>query len=381
MNRRAVLIVSLLVTACVLLVLIFRDAPAPRVAWEHQLPEREFVHCLAVREDGERPILVAGIQQNNYGSRDYDNYIVCFDLATGDELWRHQEAEAGNLRGWKRPTSIDFDRSGNLIVGWDYFAVEEGDFEVVSKLSAKDGSVMWDWAAPSEGVRSPGTGYSHSARIFCEGSDVLVKTARSVGTVSRGSDMQEVYSVIGSSAGKSIPSPTKATSTPEARWRARANSLAFTSPDGSEVTWGIHSYEHTDTNWLRWHKEEELWVPEFHWERRERVQVTRNSPHKFGSPEQFFFGREQERVLSLLYREGEPIPSAALLIDMREEAGSRGWRIVRITDGRRIGRLLAHGTGISHNYEGPMRLTKTGSVVMSGSMLQDGSPQKITVWK
>jgi len=381
MNRRVVLTVSLLVTACVSLVLVFRDAPPLRIAWEYQLPEREYVHCLAVREDGDSPILVAGIQQNNYGSRDYDNYIVCFDLATGDERWRRSETEAGNLRGGKRPTSIDFDVSGNLIVGWDYFAVKEDDFEVVSKLSAKDGSVLWDWAAPSEGVRSPGTGYSHAAWIFCEGSDILVKTARSVGTVSGSSDMREFYSVIDSSAGKPIASSTTSAPTPEVRWRSRANSLAYTALDGSEVTWGIHSYEHTATNWLRWHKEEGIWTPESNWERRERVQVTRTPSHKSASTEQFFVGREQERVVSLLYLAGEPIPSAALLIDMSGEAGSRRWRVVRITDGHRIGQLLAHGTGMSHNYDGPMRLTKSGTVVISGSMLQDQSPQKITVWK
>lgn len=381
MKRRIAKIVSLLAAVSVLLSFLLRDAPSQRIAWEYQLPEREYVHCLAVREDGERPILVAGIQQNNYGSRDYDNYIVCFELATGDELWRRHEAKAGNLRGGKRPTSIEFDRSGNLIVGWDYFAVKEGDFELVSGLSAKDGEVMWDWVAPSEGVRSLGTGYSHAAWILREGSDILVKSARSVGTVSGSSDMQEGYFVIDSSAGKPVATSTTLASSLEERWRSRMNSLAFTASERSLVSWGRHTYEHTDTNWLRWHKEEGIWVPVSHWERRERVQVTRMPSHKSASPEQYFVGRENERATSLLYLDEEQIPSAALLIDMSAEAGSRRWRVVRIIDGHKIGQELAHGAGMSHNFDGPMRLTKSGSIVVSGSMLQDQSPQKITVWK
>jgi hypothetical protein len=381
MKNRSVLLRSLLVVACVLLVFAFRDAPAQRIAWEHQLPAREYLHCLAVNEDGDRPILVAGIQENDYGSRDYDNHIVCFDLASGDELWRRHETEAGSLRGGKRPTSIDFDRSGNLIVGWGYFAVKEGDFEVVSKLSAKDGSGLWNWSAPSEGVRSLGTGYSHSAWVFCEGSDIVVRTARSVGTLSQSSNMQDFYSIIDASSGKPIATAAESASTPEERWRSRANSLTFTAPDGSEVTWGIHRYEHTGKNWLKWHKKEGLWMPESHWERRERVQVTRTTPHKSGSPEQFFVGREQERVLSLLYRDSELIPTAVLLVDMSEEAESRRWRVVRVSGDHRIGQQLAHGTGISHNFDGPMRLTKTGTVVIGGSMLQNQKPQNITVWK
>jgi len=378
MKRRIAKIVSLLSAIFVLLFLLLRDAPPLKIAWEHHLPEREYVHCLAVREDGERPILVAGIQQNNYGSRDYDNYIACFDLATGDELWRRHEAQAGNLRGGKRPTSIEFDRSGNLIVGWDYFAVGEGDFELVSKLSAKDGAVIWDWGAPSEGGRSLGTGYSHSAWILLEGSDILVKAARSVGTVSGSSDQREICFVIDSTTGKPLDSSA---STLEARWRSRANSLAFTALDGSEISWGRHSYEHTDTNWLRWNKEEGIWVPESDWERRERVQVTRTPFYKSSYPEQYFVGQEQERAISLLYLAGEQIPSAALLIDMSADAGFRKWRVVRVTGDHKIGQQLAYGVGMTHNFDGPMRLTKSGSVVISGSLLQDQSPQRITVWK
>lgn len=381
MNRRAVLTVSLLLAAGLTLLIVSRVGPAPCVAWEHQLPARDYVHCLAIREEGERPILVAGVQQGNYGSRDYDNYIVCFDLGNGDELWRRHETEVGNLRGGKRPTSIEFDPLGDLIVGWDYFAVEKGNFEVVSKLSASDGSLIWDWTAPSEGDRSLGTGYSHGAWIFCDGPEILVKIVRSVGNVGRNSDMQEFHSVIDSSAGQPIASSAGLGSTAEARWRTKAKSLAFIAADGSEVTWGRYRYEHRETNWLKWRRGHGLWLPESRWERRERVLVTLTPPHRSGSPEDFFVGPEEERVLFLLYETGAPIPSAALLIDMSEEAKSRRWRVVSVANGRKLGRSLAQGTGISHNYDGPIRLTRGGTVVISGSMLCDQSPQKITVWK
>lgn len=381
MNRRAVLIVSLLLAAGVTLLLVLRGGPAPRIAWEHQLPEREYVHCVAILGDSERPILVAGIQQNNYGSRDYDCYLVCYDLETGDELWRRHESEAGNLRGGKRPTTIEFCPSGDLIVGWDYFAVKEGEFEVVTKLSSKDGSHIWNWTAPSEGDRSLGTGLSHGAWTFCDGTEILVKTVRAVGTVGRNSDMQEFFSVIDSSTGKPVAGFGGEASTPEVRWRAKADSLSFVATDGGEVSWGRHEYEHTETNWFKWRKEEGIWMPESHWERRERIQVTRTPPHKSGSEEQFFVGAEQERVLLLLYRDGAPIPSAALLADMSEEAESRSWRVVSVEDYHKLGRTLAKGVGISHNYGGPMTLTKVGAIGISGSLLHDQSPQKITVWR
>lgn len=377
-KRRFTKIVSIFAAVIVLLYFLLRDAPSSHIAWEHQLPEKEYVLCLAVREEGERPILVAGIQQNNYGSSDYDNYIVCFDLATGDELWRRHESEAGNLRGGKRPTSIEFDQSGHLNVAWDYFAVGEGEFELVSQLSAKDGSVLWNWGAPSEGGRSLGSGYSHSAAIIRDGAGILVKVSRAFGTVNGSSDMRENYFVIDTTTGKPLDSTIP---TPETRWLSRANSLAFTSPDGSKISWGSHSYENTDTNWLRWHKEDGLWLPKTDWERRERVQVTVTPIHKSSSPEQYFVGQEQERVISLLYLAGESIPSAALLIDMSADAESRKWRVVRVTDDHKIGKQLAYGVGIAHNYDGPLRMTKSGSVIMSGSLLQDQSPQRITVWK
>ena len=381
MNRRAILIVSLLLAVSASLLLVFRGDSTPHVAWEHRLPETEYVHCLATHEHSQRPFLVAGIQKNNYGSRNYDNYIVCFDLGTGDEIWRRHESTAGNLRGGKRPTSIEFDSFGDLIVGWDYFAVGEGDYEVVSKLSAKDGALIWNWTALSEGSRPLGNGYSHGALIFCDGSDILVKTTRSVGTVSGSSAMQEFYFVIDPSTGKAVASSTSSTATAEARWRSKANSLAFIAADGSEFTWGRHEYEHTETNWFKWHKEEEIWMPESHWERRERVQVTRTPSHKSDPSEQFFFGAEHERVLFLNYRDRAPIPSAALLADMSGDAESRKWRLVSLVDGRKLGRKLAQGVGISHNYDGPTRLTKAGSAIISGSLLHDQSPQKITVWK
>jgi len=169
--------------------------------------------------------------RNEQGSRDYDNYLVCLDIETGKELWRRKESKLGNLRGGKRPTSIDFDLSGDLIVGWDYL-VGEGNYEVVSKHSAKDGAIIWEWKALSEGARSSGTGYSHGAWIFCDGTEQ-----------------------------------------------------------------------------------------------------------------------------------------------------SRKWRVVEVTNESRIGRTLAHGTGISHNYAGPIRLTKRGSVVVSGSLTQNQCVQSITVWK
>jgi hypothetical protein len=226
MNRRAVLTVPLLLAAGVTYLLVLRGGPAQRVAWEHQLPEREYVHCLADRKDSERTILVAGIQQNNYGSRDYDSYLVCYDLETGYELWRRHESEAGNLRGGKRPSSIEFDPSGNLIVGWDYFGVKEG----------------------------------------------------------------ESYSVIDLGTGKPSSASVTSASVTEVGSRSRATSLVFVAADGSEVSWGRHVYEHTETNWFKWRKEDGIWMPESHWERRERVQVTRTPPHKSGSVEQFFVG-------------------------------------------------------------------------------------------
>ncbi len=317
MNRRAVLIVSLLLAAGVTLLPILRGRPAPRIAWEHQLPEREYVHCLAIREDGKRPILVTGIQQNNYGSRDFDSCFVCYDLETGDELWRHHESEAGNLRGGKLPTSIEFDPSGNLIVGWDYIGTKEDEF----------------------------------------------------------------YSVIDLGTGKPGSASVVSASVTEMESRSRATSLVFVAADGSEVTWGRHEYEHTETNWFKWRKEDGIWMPESHWERRERVQVTRTPRHKSGSAEQFFVGAEQERVLLLLYRDGALIPSAAILVDMSEEAKSRSWRVVSLEDDHKLGRTLAQGVGMSHNYSGPVRLSKAGSVIVGGNLLQDQSPQKITVWK
>jgi len=317
MNRRAVLIVPLLLAAGVTLLLILRGGPAPRIAWEHLLPEREYVHCLAIREDDKRPILVAGIQQNNYGSRDFDSCLVCYDLETGDELWRRHESEAGNLRGGKRPISIKFDPSGNLIVGWDYIGAKEDEF----------------------------------------------------------------YSVIDLGTGKPGPASVASASVTEMASRSRATSLVFVAADGSEVTWGRHVYEHTETNWFKWRKEDGIWMPESHWERRERVQVTRTPRHKSGSAEQFFVGAEQERVLLFLYRDGALIPFAALLVDMSEEAKSRSWRVVSLEDDHKLGRTLAQGVGISHNYSGPVRLSKAGSVIVGGNLLQDQSPQKITVWK
>lgn len=318
MNRRTIITVSILLAVGVMLLLVLRDGLTPRIAWEQQLPESEYVHCLAIREDSERPILVAGIQQNNYGSRDYDSYLVCYDLKTGDELWRRYESVAGNLRGWKRPASIEFDPSGNLIVGWDYIGPKEDEF----------------------------------------------------------------YSVIDLGTGKPSSASETWVSATAAGSRSRASSLVYVAADGSEVTWGRHIYEHTEMNWLKWRKEDGIWLPEFHWERRERVQVTRTPPpHKSGSAEQFFVGVDQERVLLLLYKDSELIPSAALLVNMSEEAKSRSWRVVSLESDHKLGRTLAEGVGISHNYGGPMRLTKEGLVVISGSLLHDQSPQKITVWK
>jgi len=261
--------------------------------------------------------LVAGIQQNNYGSRDYGSYLVCYDLENGDELWRRHESEAGKLRGGKRPTSIEFDSSGNLIVGCDYIEGKEGEF----------------------------------------------------------------YSIIDLATGKPGSTSVTSASTADVGSRSRAPSLGFVEADGGEITWGRYVYEHKETNWFKWHEKDGIWMPESHWERRERVQVTRTPPHKSGSTEQFFVGAEQERVLLLLYGEGALIPSAALLVDMSEEAKSRSWRVVSIEDDHKLGRTLAEGVGISHNYDGPIRLSKAGSVAMSGSLLQDQSPQEITVWK
>jgi hypothetical protein len=317
MNRRAVLIVSLLLAAGVTLLLILRGRPAPRIAWEHELPEREYVHCLAIREDCKRPVLVAGIQQNNYGSRDFDSYLVCYDLETGDELWRRHESKAGNLRGGKRSTSIEFDSSGNLIVGWDFIGAKE----------------------------------------------------------------DELYSVIDLSTGKPGSESVAPASVTGTESNSRATSIVFVAADGSEVTWGRHIYEHTETNWFKWRKEDEIWMPEAHWERRERAQVTRTRRHKSGSAEQFFVGGEQERVLLLLSSDGSPIPSAVLLVDMSEEAKSRSWRVVSLVDDHKLGHTLAQGVGISHNYGGPVRFTKAGSVIIAGNLLQDQSTQKITVWK
>lgn len=381
MNRRAILLLLVLLTASASFLLVFHGDSTPHVAWEYRLPETEYVHCLATYENSHRPVLVAGIQKNHYGSSGYDNYIVCFDLGTGDEIWRRHESIAGNLRGGKRPTSIEFDSFGDLIIGWDYFAVGEGDYEVVSKLSAKDGALQWNWTASSEGSRPLGIGKPHGALIFCDGSDILIKTTRSAGTVSGSSAMQELYHVIDSTTGKAVASSTSSTATAEARWHTKANSLTFIAADGSEFTWGRHAYEHTRTNWFKWHKREGVWMPESHWERRERVQVTRTRRHKSGSAEKFFVGGEQERVLLLLSRNGSPIPSAVLLVDMSEEAKSRSWRVVSLVDDHKLGHTLAQGVGLSHNYDGPVRLTKAGSVIIAGNLLQDQSTQKITVWK
>jgi len=382
MNRHAVLSVSLFLAVGAALLLFFRVDSTPQVAWEHRLTETEYVQCLAICENSLRPVLVVGVQQNNYGSRDYDNYIVCFDLETGDELWRRHETEAGNLRGGKRPTLIEFDSFGDLIIGWNYFAVGKGEYEVVSKLSANDGSLMWNWTATSEGIRPLGNGYSHGASIFCDGPDILVKTARSVGTVGGSSDIHDFYSVVDSSTGKTVANTALSTSTAKARWLSKLNSLAFITADGSEIIWGRHEYEHTETNWFKWSKTEYgIWMPESHWELRERVQVTRIPRNKSAPSEKFFLGAEHERVLLLLFRDRAPIPSAALLVDMSEEAESRKWRVVSLVDSRKLGRTLAQGVGISHNYAGPMRLTKVGSVIISGTLLQNQSQQKITVWK
>ena len=122
-------------------------------------------------------------------------------------------------------------------------------------------------------------------------------------------------------------------------------------------------------------------MPESHWERRERVQVTRTPSHKSYPSEQFFFGTEHERVLFLIYKDRAPIPSAVLLANMNRDAESRKWRLVSLVDGSKLGRKLAQGVGISHNYDGPARLTNAGSAIISGSLLHDQSPQKITVWK
>lgn len=381
MNRRTILIISLLLAVITSILLFIRADSTAHVAWEYQLPKTEYVHCLSTHEHCQRPVLVAGIQKNNYGSRNYDNYIVCFDLGTGDEIWRCHESIAGNLRAGKRPTSIEFDSSGDLIVGWDYFAVGEGDYEVVSKLSAKDGALIWNWTALSEGSRPLDNGHSHGALVFCDGSDILVKTTRSVSTVSGSSAMQEFYFVIDSSTGKIVASSTSSTASAEVRWRSKANSLAFIAADGSKFTWGRHEYEHTETNWFKWHREEGIWMPESHWERRERVQVTRTPSHESYPSEQFFFGAEHERVLFLIYKDRAPIPSAVLLANMNRDAESRKWRLVSLVDGSKLGRKLAQGVGISHNYDGPARLTNAGSAIISGSLLHDQSPQKITVWK
>lgn len=187
--------------------------------------------------------------------------------------------------------------------------------------------------------------------------------------------------MIDSSTGNPVAGLGGVASTPEARWRSKADSLSFIATDGSEVSWGRHEYEHTETNWFKWRKEEGIWMPESHWERRERIQVVRTPPHKSASAEQFFVGSEQERVLLLLYGGGAPVPATALLLDMSEEAESRRWRIVSLERDYKLGRTLAKGVGISHNYGGPMTLTKDGSIVMSGNLRHDQSPQKITVWK
>lgn len=372
--------VSLLVGIAATVSLLLRIDGAPEILWERQLPESEYVRCLTTHEAAERAILVAGIQQSNYGSRDYDNYLVCLDIETGKELWRRKESKLGNLRGGKRPTSIDFDLSGDLIVGWDYL-VGEGNYEVVSKHSAKDGAIIWEWKALSEGARSPRTGYSHGAWIFCEGTEVLVKTSRSVGNVNENSNIKESYSVIDSRSGTPVDGASSSHNTVEARWQSRENSLRFHDRDGREITWEIHRYEHTQTNWFRWYNDDGIWLPESNREQRERIQVTRIPPHSPATPEHFFVGQEMERVLLLLHGEGEIIPSAALIIDMSKEVQSRKWRIVEVTNESRIGRTLALGTGISHNYAGPIRLTKRGSVVVSGSLTQNQRAQRITVWK
>ncbi|YCM45517.1 hypothetical protein V2O64_05725 [Verrucomicrobiaceae bacterium 227] len=332
--------------------------------------------CLAISENGERPIVVAGIRQNHYGSRVYDYEIICYDLGTGDELWTRSGKEAGDLRGWKSPDSLGFDRSGNLFVGWDYLAVNEGvDYEIVSKLSVKNGAVIWDWAGPT------GTDYSHGASIACLGSDVLVKTVQSVDSSGGDPKMIESYSVLDPGTGRPVAGQAASSASLETRWHTHANSLTFTESDGTEVIWGVHGIERFETNWLRWHKEDGLIHPESRHEKIERIQVTRIPPHGLGVREQFFVGGDDERVLSLLYRDGESRPTAAFLIDVSAEAELRKWRVVEITIDYKFGRLLAQGSGVSHNYDGPIRLTNSGSVVISGSLLHDQNPQKITCWK
>lgn len=299
MNRRTVWIISLIVGAGIALFCILRREAVPEIAWKFRLPEKEYVLCVATLETGVRSILVAGIQQGNYGSSDFDSYLVCFDLATGKKIWTRYEKEAGNFRGGKRPSSLAFDSSGDLIVGWNYFAVSEGDFETVSKLSVKDGAVIWDWTEPSQGPRSPGTGYSHSSWIVCDGSDVLVKTERSVGTFGGVSDLRDFYIVIDAGTGRLASGPSVAADDPRARWRRSVmEPLAFTAPDGSEIIWGIHPYDRSKANWLKWRKDPHLgiWKPASEWDVGERVHVTKKRPKGGGSEDFALVGRDKERL-------------------------------------------------------------------------------------
>ncbi len=383
MNRRVVSKAFLLIGAGIVIYLIFRGTRAPDVAWEQQLPENEYVHCLAIHESSERAVLVAGIQKGNYGSRDYDSYIVCLNLATGDELWRRDEKESGNLRGGKRPSSIGFDSSGDLIVGWDYFAVRDGNLETVSKLSVRDGAVVWDWSEPSEGVRMSDLGYRHGSTIRCEGADILVRTERAVGTIGEVSDMRVFFSVINSHTGKPAGESTALSGEAKARWESGVKQLQFTALDGSEIHWKIMPYSKSKINWLKWRKDHHLgiWRPKSDWESGERILVTRTRPPGSGNPDYSIIGRDKERALMLLYVKGDSIPSAAFLADMSAEPEVRKWRVVRLVGGTEIGGELAQGVGVSHNYNGPIIVTKSGVVVMSGSMLGRQDAQSITVWR
>ena len=274
-------------------------------------------------------------------------------------------------------------RRANLIVGWDYFAVSEGDFEAVSKLSVKDGSVVWDWSEPSEGVRSSGVGYRHGSATRCEGADILVRTERSVGTIAGVSNMRVFFSVINAHTGKPAGESTALSGEAKARWESGVKPLQFTAPDGSEIHWDIFPYSKSKTNWLKWRKDHHLgiWRPATDWESGERVLVTRTRSPRSGNTDDSIVGRDHERALMLLYVKGDSIPSAAFLADMSAEPEVRKWRVVRLVGGTEIGGELAQGVGVSHNYNGPIILTKSGVVVMSGSMLGGQDAQSITVWR
>jgi outer membrane protein assembly factor BamB len=96
-------------------------------------------------------VIVAGGYHRSDASG-HDLRIVCFNAADSTVLWETREDRA--LPNMSKVPALAMDADGNVLVGWDYWAVGSGNHTVVTKLAGSDGRKLWEWKAQAAGQQS-----------------------------------------------------------------------------------------------------------------------------------------------------------------------------------------------------------------------------------